>query len=386
MYPYTPALLEQDAYLALGRLKKVIMKIIGYVVSVLVMVLSASSIGLIPALILGTLIGAVINMLVIRSQPESALRAPPIESVSIQTKPKYDFDRILQAAKIEERGDWLHLLAFCQEWAVAEPYNCLAWQGVGDSYRKLAQPENAVAAYEKGLAVAPAQPVDLMGRTLSSAPIWYRLGHAFCDLKQLDRATSAFREATRVDPNEACIWNDLGVVFQAQNEFDSAIEAFQKAVSIDPQGITGLRNLESMQDLVASQRALATAHQDFLQSKSEVPIDRVASNDCQPTVKERLLAQAAQKEAEQRSLKNGLAKLQASLDAKARDINVESTLDAILINLKNGDSLRHSILPVSWGWSAELRDTFVADIEAELARGVHQEDAVRVVLEKFSTR
>ena len=60
------------------------MKIAGYVTGVLVVVLSTSSIGIIPALILGTLIGAAINMLFFGNQPSITPQA--LDSTSVATK------------------------------------------------------------------------------------------------------------------------------------------------------------------------------------------------------------------------------------------------------------------------------------------------------------
>jgi TPR repeat protein len=52
------------------------MKIVGYVSGTLVMALSASSIGIIPALILGVLVGAVINVLFFGNKPTNTPQAP----------------------------------------------------------------------------------------------------------------------------------------------------------------------------------------------------------------------------------------------------------------------------------------------------------------------
>jgi len=100
----------------------------------------------------------------------------------------------------------------------------------------------------------------------------------------------------------------------------------------------------------------------------------------------RLFVHVPTEEAKQEAMRIGLAKHEVRLEAAARDIDVASALEAILANLKQGDSLRHAIIPVSWGWSAEQKDAFVADIEQEKARGVLDPDAIRAALTRFSTR
>lgn len=298
----------------------------------------------------------------------------------------YNLDRILQAARIEGRGDWTGLLVFCQGWVEIEPLNCLAWQGVGDSYRKLAQPEKAIAAYRKGLEVAPPNPVKFLGRTISSAPIWFGLGHALFNLRQLDNASAAFREATRIEPGEATLWNDLGVVCQAQNDYKGATSAFDMAVKLDPHNKSFKNNRNAMQTLVDSQAGFLSARQNGSVPKSPVRGIMPVYENPQPTVKERLLRQASERAAEQEKVRKGAAMLAARLDATARDIDVAATLEVILANIERGQSLEEAMIPVSWGWRKELKEEFVADAEIEMARGVAAPSAIRIALTKFSTR
>ncbi len=299
---------------------------------------------------------------------------------------EYKLERLQQAAKLEEQGDWNQALAFCQEWVEFEPLNCIAWLSVGNAYRKLGEPEKAIAAYRKGIEVAPSSPVEFLGGSRSSAPIWYRLGHAFCDLGQLDHATDAFKEATRIEPDEPCSWNDLGVVYRARNDYKNAFDAFKKAVALDPSDTNSLKNLEAMYALGGSQEGVAFVRQELLRVEAQAPTNTPSQEHRKPRVTNGLFRRAPTEEAKQEAMRIGLAKHKARLESAARNIDVASTLEAILANIKQGDSLRHAIVPVSWGWSSEQKDVFVADVEQEKARGILEPDAIRAVLTRFSTR
>ncbi len=299
---------------------------------------------------------------------------------------EYKLERLYEAARLEKEGDWNQTLDFCQKWVELEPLNCIAWQGVGDAYRKLGQPEKAIEAYRKGIEIAPSPPVELFGRSLSSAPIWYQLGHAFCDLGQLDKATDAFKEATRIEPGESCSWNDLGVVYRARNDYENAFDAFKKAVTLDPSNTNCLKNLEAMYALGGSQEGVEFVRQKLLRLKAQAPINTPSQEVHKSRVKNWPFGHAPTEEAQQEALRIGLAKHKARIEAAARDIDVASTLKAILASIKQGDSLRHAIVPVSWGWSSEQKDVFVADVEQEKARGILEPDAIRAVLTRFSTR
>lgn len=299
---------------------------------------------------------------------------------------EYKLERLYEAARLEKQGDWNQTLNFCQEWVELEPINCIAWQGVGDAYRKLGQPEKAISAYRKGIEVAPSPPVEYFGHSLSSAPIWYQLGHAFCDLGQLDKATDAFKEATRIEPGEPCSWNDLGVVYRARNDNKNAFDAFTRAVALDPSSINSLKNLEAMYALGGSQEDVELVRQKLMQLKAQAPINTPSQEVHKSRIKNWPFGHAPTEEAQQESLRIGLAKHKARIEAAARDIDVASTLETILAIIKQGDSLQHSIVQVSWGWSSEQKDAFVADVEQEKARGVLEPDAIRAALTRFSTR
>ena len=304
---------------------------------------------------------------------------------------EYDLERLLQAGKIEEQGDWNKMLAFSKEWVEHEPFNCIAWQGIGDAYRKLARPKEAVAAYKKGLEVAPPKPVELLGRSLSSASIWYQLGHAFCELNELDKATEAFRESIRVEPR-ACSWNDLGVVYQAQNDNKNAFDAFKQAVALNPSDINSLKNLESMYALGGSEEGVAFVRRKLSQLSVPAPLNpQRANEDVKARVKVGFGHPAPSDEEQRAKMMIHLEKREIERKKRERDIDVDLTVEKILLAIKEGDSLPKDIDPyvnaiysVSWGWLDAERSAFMADIEEEKAKGSPEPEAIRAALIRFT--
>ena len=113
----------------------------------------------------------------------------------------YKLNKLEEAAKLERSGDWKKLLTFSREWASKEPLSLFAWQGIGDALRKLGKPAEAIPMYRKGLEVVPSHPVDFPDGIFSAGSLWYRLGLAFNDLGEHQKAVEAFLEAARIDPD-----------------------------------------------------------------------------------------------------------------------------------------------------------------------------------------
>lgn len=174
----------------------------------------------------------------------------------------FKLEMLEKAAKLEKSGDWKEMLIFCKEWAAEEPQNHCAWQGIGDSLRKLGKPAEAITMYRKGLDVAPSHPADI-GGIFSAGPLWYRLGHAFSELGDHHKAIEAFLEATKIDPGVADIWNDLGVVYinMTPRDTKAAYDALVKAISVDPKNTNSLKNLGIVYAMCDSEQGVNQIHQ-----------------------------------------------------------------------------------------------------------------------------
>ncbi|MCC6988347.1 MAG: sulfatase-like hydrolase/transferase, partial [Acidobacteria bacterium] len=89
------------------------------------------------------------------------------------------------------------------------------WQTLGD-------PAQATAAYQRVIALAPA---DALAR--------WRLGEIALSTGAPDRALALFREATTLDPSVADFWNSLGMVLGGAGQHQDAAAAFREATTRD---------------------------------------------------------------------------------------------------------------------------------------------------------
>lgn len=60
-----------------------------------------------------------------------------------------------EAVALQQRGDWNGLRDLADRWTKAEPANAGAWTDLGVAYDRLGRPSDAVAAYERALALSP---------------------------------------------------------------------------------------------------------------------------------------------------------------------------------------------------------------------------------------
>jgi tetratricopeptide (TPR) repeat protein len=61
-----------------------------------------------------------------------------------------------------------------------------------------------------------------------------QLGHQYFDADQPDKAISAYEKALAIGPQSADIWTDLGVMYRRTGNPQKAVEAFDHAMQIDP--------------------------------------------------------------------------------------------------------------------------------------------------------
>lgn len=62
---------------------------------------------------------------------------------------------------------------------------------------------------------------------------WVQLGHQYFDANLPDDAIAAYEKALAIQPENANVWTDLGVMYRRDGKPQKAIEAFDKAMTID---------------------------------------------------------------------------------------------------------------------------------------------------------
>lgn len=106
----------------------------------------------------------------------------------------------------------------------AEPKNHDAWVGLGNDYFDSHQPQKAVDAYAKALALKPDDP-DI----LTDQGVMYR------QLNQFDKAIANFQKAAKINPSHVPSVFNIGIVYAADlNKPDEAAKAWNKVLVMAP--------------------------------------------------------------------------------------------------------------------------------------------------------
>ena len=106
----------------------------------------------------------------------------------------------------------------------ADPRNVQAWIAIGNDYFDLQQPQKAVDAYAKALALRPDNP-----DVLTDQGVMYRQLGAF------DKAVADFKLAGKYNPRHVQSAFNLGIVYaQDLKDMNAAAKAMDKVIEIAP--------------------------------------------------------------------------------------------------------------------------------------------------------
>ena len=107
-----------------------------------------------------------------------------------------------------------------------EPGNRQAWVDLGNAYFDSSQPQKAVTAYAKALALKGDDPNVLTDQ-----------GVMFRDLGQFDKAVANFEKASKLDPKHLQSLFNLGIVYANDlHKPDQAKAAWNRILTLAPQG------------------------------------------------------------------------------------------------------------------------------------------------------
>jgi hypothetical protein len=108
---------------------------------------------------------------------------------------------------------------------LADPKNHGAWASLGNEYFDSHQPQKAVDAYAKALALKPEDP-----DVLTDQGVMYR------QLGQFDKALAVFQKANKLQPTHVQSLFNIGVVYSADlNKPAEAAKAWNKLIATAPQ-------------------------------------------------------------------------------------------------------------------------------------------------------
>lgn len=91
---------------------------------------------------------------------------------------------------------------------------------------------------QAGMDIERQQEIDKLKSQAEKNPqdmdAWTQLGHQYFDANLPDEAIAAYEKALAIGPENANVWTDLGVMYRRSGSLEKAVEAFDKAIDIDP--------------------------------------------------------------------------------------------------------------------------------------------------------
>ncbi len=108
--------------------------------------------------------------------------------------------------------------------------NAAAQNNLGNALFQKGQVDEAIAHYQKALAIQPGH-----------AKAHYNLGNALAEQSKLDEAIIEFQKALAIQPDQPEVLNNLATALLRSGQVDEAIIQFQKTLAIQP-GLAGAYN------------------------------------------------------------------------------------------------------------------------------------------------
>ena len=123
---------------------------------------------------------------------------------------------------LSHAGESKEAIKYLQQAVALDPGNERNLRAMGTVYVDLEQYDEAIAAFEKAIAIAP---------TLDSYAL---LGESYRITKKYDLAEESLRDALRLGPTEYNVYVRLANVYFDNEKYDQALENLQKAIALDP--------------------------------------------------------------------------------------------------------------------------------------------------------
>jgi len=155
-----------------------------------------------------------------------------------ENKEKKDFDYAYEAANkalyFIDKEEYAKALPYLEIAIKTDIPSLKAWAyfKIGYCYGKLKSHAKAIEAYKQAFRIDP-----------NNAAAYYNLGIAYYELGLYKDAIEAFKQAIRIDPEEAAAYYNLGVNYGQLGLHKDAIEAFKQAIRIDPDEAAAYYNL-----------------------------------------------------------------------------------------------------------------------------------------------
>src|SRR5258708_16465380 len=145
---------------------------------------------------------------------------------------------INQALTALNAKNWQDAIPPLKQMIEKEPAHWEYHQALGNSYFGLVQYQEAVDAYEKGVAAAQATLADPKADAAKAktgmGQMWSSQGNAYLKLKNADMAVKSFTKAAEMDPNPAVAYFNICATQYNVGQMQAAAMACDNAIAAHP--------------------------------------------------------------------------------------------------------------------------------------------------------
>lgn len=192
-------------------------------------------------------------------------------------------------------GDKVRVLEVCRQAATTRDSSSQMQQLLGDAYRVVGDALHAVEAYQRAIALDPA---DASG--------YLKLVALFLDHRTPLPAITILENATARFPKHAELRRSLGLAFYQTGDFDKALQQFLAVVDIDPDSEAGYASFETLLPMAGPRLPEIVARlRGFRERRPKSPVGHfllaraLAAGEGTPSAEiEALLRQAVQADSE----------------------------------------------------------------------------------------
>ena len=172
-------------------------------------------------------------------------------------QPKLAEDLCRKGYSFSINGQDQKALEFFQEAIANDPKSTLAWNGLGNCYVGLNNPQAAIKAYEQAIKTNPADETlqftlgnyyAKLGRHAEAIesyqrvilinpkfePAYFRLGIIYTEIGRLDEGRAVFEEVIRLNPDAAPAYFNVGIAYARLGHYQEAVKALQAVLRINP--------------------------------------------------------------------------------------------------------------------------------------------------------
>ena len=162
----------------------------------------------------------------------------------------------------EAKGEWQKVIDRYQKILEIEPHNLAAFIKLAKAFQQLNQIEEAIAYYQKAIAINPNLPFR----------VYLNLGDALYEKERLDEAIASYQKASELQPNLPFrYYKILAEILVKTERFNEAMVYYQKAVELKPNSQGLYLNSAKIAGKIGAFDAAITNYQKAIKLKQNQP-------------------------------------------------------------------------------------------------------------------